>query len=126
VEHRTELVPLLEDALSASSALIWQGKLIDAGVPAGHVAGIDEGLDYAESLGLEPTIEVRNAAGQSAGRQIRHPITWTPAFPAPVAAPPSLGEHNDGVRAWLADGATASAASVDRDGATPSAVPATG
>ena len=127
VEHRTELVPLLEDALSASSALIWQDKLIDAGVPAGHVAGIDEGLEFAESLGLEPTIEVRNAAGRSAGRQIRHPITWTPAFPAPVAAPPSLGEHSDGVRAWLAGGVAAgSAAGVGHGGATPSAVPARG
>ncbi|MFF2032064.1 CaiB/BaiF CoA transferase family protein [Arthrobacter sp. NPDC058192] len=113
VEHRAQLIPLLEEALSASSALIWQDKLIDAGVPAGHVAGIDEGIQYAESLGLEPTIEVRNAAGQPAGRQIRHPISWTPAFAAPAAAPPSLGEHSHTVRAWLAD-------------ATPSAGPARG
>lgn len=113
VEHRTELIPLLEDALSASSALIWQDKLIDAGVPAGHVAGIDEGIEYAESLGLEPTIEVRDAAGRPAGRQIRHPISWTPAFAAPASAPPSLGEHSGPVRAWLA-------------GATPSAGPARG
>ncbi len=63
-------------------------------------------LTTPSRLGLEPTIEVRNAAGQPAGRQIRHPITWTPAFPAPVAAPPSLGEHSDGVRAWLAAGAS--------------------
>ncbi len=105
VEHRTKLVPLLEDALSSSSALIWQDKLIDAGVPAGHVASIEEGLEYAESLGLEPTIEVCDVAGDPVGRQIRHPITWIPAIPAPAAAPPSLGEHSGAVRAWLADGA---------------------
>jgi crotonobetainyl-CoA:carnitine CoA-transferase CaiB-like acyl-CoA transferase len=127
VKHRTELVPLLENTLSASSALIWQNKLIDAGVPAGHVAGIDEGLAYAESLGLEPTIEVRNGAGQPAGRQIRHPITWTPAFPAPAVAPPSLGEHSDPVRAWLSDGTgTAGSAGAGQAGSTPSATPATG
>jgi crotonobetainyl-CoA:carnitine CoA-transferase CaiB-like acyl-CoA transferase len=125
VEHRTELVPLLEQALSVSSALSWQDKLIDAGVPAGHVAGIDEGLAYAESLGLKPTIEVHNAEGQPAGRQIRHPITWTPAYPAPATAPPSLGEHSERVRAWLADGARAGSAGAGRCGATPSAAPAT-
>ncbi|MFE4079207.1 CaiB/BaiF CoA transferase family protein [Paenarthrobacter sp. YIM B13468] len=109
VEYRTELVPILEDALSASSALIWQDKLIDAGLPVGHVAGIDEGIAYAESLGLEPTIEVRNVAGDFVGRQIRHPITWIPAISLPAVAPPSLGEHSDTIRAWLVNGASSSA-----------------
>ncbi|NVN00384.1 CaiB/BaiF CoA-transferase family protein [Arthrobacter sp. SDTb3-6] len=102
VAHRMELVPLLEGALSADSALAWQDRLTEAGVPAGHVSGIDEGLAYAESLGLQPTIEVHDAAGESVGRQIRNPITWTPAIPVRKAAPPRLGENSDDVRSWLA------------------------
>lgn len=102
VAHRTELVPLLEGALSADSALAWQDRLTEAGVPAGHVSGIDEGLAYAESLGLQPTIEVHDAAGAPVGRQIRNPVAWTPAIPVRKVAPPRLGENSDDVRSWLA------------------------
>ena len=101
VAHREELVPILEQALAAGSAVHWQDRLTDAGVPAGHVSGIDEGIEYAQSLGLEPTIEVHDAAGVAVGRQIRSPITWTPAIPVRTQAPPQLGEHDAAVRSWL-------------------------
>lgn len=101
VAHRKELVTILEEALSAGSAIHWQDRLTDAGVPAGHVSGIDEGIEYAQSLGLEPTIEVHDAAGVAVGRQIRNPITWTPAIPVRTQAPPQLGEHDAAVRSWL-------------------------
>jgi len=101
VQHRAELIPLLEEALAAAPAQVWQDKLTGAGVPAGHVATIDEGLDYAESLGLDPVIEVQDASGQVTGRQVRHPITWTPPLAARTQAPPALGEHTDAVRRWL-------------------------
>jgi len=101
VEHREELIPLLELALAADSPETWQQRLTGAGVPAGKVANIAEGLDYARQLGLEPTIEVEDSSGAVVGEQIRHPATWTPALADAKAAPPRLGEHNDAVRAWL-------------------------
>jgi crotonobetainyl-CoA:carnitine CoA-transferase CaiB-like acyl-CoA transferase len=104
VAHREQLVTLLEAALATAGAQIWQDKLNSAGVPAGHVAGIDDGLQFAESLGLNPTIEVHAPDGTAVGRQVRHPATWTPPLPPRTAAPPQLGEHDDAVRTWLADG----------------------
>ena len=101
VEHRTELIPLLENALAAASTEVWRDKLAGVGVPAGPVASIDEGIGYAESLGLNPTIEVQDAAGESVGRQIRHPISWSPAFEPRSSAPPALGENTEGVLRWL-------------------------
>ncbi|MBV1778918.1 CoA transferase [Paeniglutamicibacter sp. ABSL32-1] len=101
VAHREKLIPLLEDALGADTGARWQTRFTAVGVPAGKVAGIDEGLDYAESLGLDPVIEVHNSQGDTVGRQVRHPITWTPALDAPAMAPPQLGEHTETVRAWL-------------------------
>lgn len=101
VSHRLELVPLLESGLSSAGAEVWQTKLVAVGVPAGRVASIGEGIDFAEALGLEPTIEVRDAGGEIVGRQIRHPITWTPALPQRTQAPPALGEHTEDVVAWL-------------------------
>jgi crotonobetainyl-CoA:carnitine CoA-transferase CaiB-like acyl-CoA transferase len=101
VQHRSELIPELEEALSLASAAVWRDKLTGAGVPAGPVASIDEGISFAESLGLEPTIEVRDAAGRLAGRQVRHPVSWSPAFEPRTEAPPALGEHTDSVLEWL-------------------------
>ncbi|RAN69532.1 carnitine dehydratase [Bacillus sp. SRB_336] len=103
VRHRTELIPLLEGALASAGAQHWQDALNEAGVPAGQVANIKESLEFAQSLGLEPTIPVYDASGQIAGRQIRHPITWTPPLPEHRMAPPALGEHSDSLRNWLGD-----------------------
>jgi len=101
VQHRAELVAVLEKALSAAPAEHWQELLTAAGVPAGRVAGIDEGLEFAESLGLAPTIEVHDSSGAAVGRQVRHPVSWTPPLAPRTQAPPSLGEHDSSLRAWL-------------------------
>ncbi|MGB9034355.1 MAG: CoA transferase [Paeniglutamicibacter sp.] len=101
VAHREVLIPLLEDALGADTGANWQSRFTGIGVPAGKVAGIDEGLAYAQSLGLEPVIEVHNAEGLTVGKQVRHPITWTPELDAPTVAPPQLGEHTESIRSWL-------------------------
>ncbi|MDQ0029928.1 CaiB/BaiF CoA transferase family protein [Arthrobacter bambusae] len=101
VRHRRELVTLLEAGLADAGAKEWQDRLVSVGVPAGRVAGIGEGIAYAESLGLEPTIQVHDADGNVTGRQIRHPITWTPGLPPRTQAPPAIGEHTAEVLDWL-------------------------
>ncbi|MGT2462065.1 CaiB/BaiF CoA transferase family protein [Sinomonas atrocyanea] len=101
VAHRAELVALLEGRLASASAQVWQDKLSSLGVPCGRVAGIGEGLDYAESLGLSPTVEVRDRSGAVVGRQVRHPITWTPPLPPRTQAPPALGADTADVVRWL-------------------------
>jgi crotonobetainyl-CoA:carnitine CoA-transferase CaiB-like acyl-CoA transferase len=101
VRHRRELIPLLESGLAGAGAEAWQDTLVAVGVPAGRVASIGEGIAYAESLGLAPTIEMHDAGGSVIGRQIRHPITWTPPLPPRTHAPPALGEHTGDVVEWL-------------------------
>lgn len=101
VEHRGELIPRLEQLLAAAPSHEWQDRLTRAGVPAGRVAGIDEGIDYAGSMGLEPTIEVYDAEGSCVGRQVRHPVTWDPPLAPRTQAPPRLGEHTAPVVSWL-------------------------
>lgn len=101
VAHRGELTHHLETALARDTAAAWQQAFTAAGIPAGRVSGIDEGISYAEELGLDPTIDVHDASGATVGRQLRHPISWTPAFPPPHQAPPLLGEHSERLREWL-------------------------
>lgn len=109
VEHRHILVPLLEEALANDTAESWQRRLTAAGVPAGRVGGIDEGIAYAQELGLKPTIDLQDRSGETVAKQLRHPVTWTPPLASPTHAPPSLGQHGEEVLAWLDEGKRASA-----------------
>lgn len=100
VAHREELVGALEAALAADTAGSWAARLNRVGVAAGEVATIGGGIALAERLGLDPVRETLGADGRRS-RQIRPPVAWTPDIPAPAAAPPRLGEHDETVRAWL-------------------------
>ncbi|TXR55093.1 CaiB/BaiF CoA transferase family protein [Quadrisphaera setariae] len=101
VAHRPELRRVLEERLAAAPAREWEERLLAVGVPAGRVASIGQGLRLAESLGLEPLLDVVDGTGRTVGRQVRSPITITPSPPAPRRAPPALGEHEDPLRTWL-------------------------
>lgn len=101
VAHREELRAELESRLATDSAEAWAERIGAAGIPVGVVNTIPQGIDYAASLGLEPTIELHAADGEPAGRAIRHPANYTPAFEARTEAPPRLGEHDAAIRAWL-------------------------
>ena len=101
VQHRETLIPLLERCLAAAPAADWQERLSRAGIPAGKVSGIDEGIAFAESLGLDPVLEVRDADGVPAGKQIRHPAQWEPALAPRAEAPPQLGQHTEEILNWL-------------------------
>ncbi len=102
VRNRPALVALLEHNLARHDAAHWQQLFTAAGVPAGKVGTIDEGIALAETLGLKPTIEVLREDGSVAARQIRHPIMWQPSFPAPAHAPPQVGQHTEAIKRWLA------------------------
>lgn len=99
VENRDELVRALEDRLADDTADSWAERLTNAGVPAGQVGTIADGIELAQALGLEPTVPV----GDSAPPQIRHPVTYSSTPVTTYLPPPLLGEHSDDVRRWLAD-----------------------
>ncbi|KFF59521.1 carnitine dehydratase [Cryobacterium sp. MLB-32] len=101
VHNRPALVRALEERLATDAAAVWQVRLTQAGVPAGQVGTIGDGIALADSLGLAPTIDVQDASGITVGRQIRHPVTWTPPLEPRTQAPPGLGEHSAAVRDWL-------------------------
>lgn len=101
VQNRPALIAMLEARLKTAPASAWQDSLTAAGVPAGQVSTIAEGIELADHLGLEPTIEVTDSSGRATGKQIRHPISWTPPLAARRSAPPLLGEHSASVRDWI-------------------------
>ena len=98
VANHEELVGPLEAALARRDAADWQDVLVKADVPVGVVGDIASAIGLANDLGLEPTVDI----GPGSSPQIRHPITYSRSAVAAVSAPPTLGEHNAQVRAWLA------------------------
>lgn len=97
VANRRELVDALEERLAADTADVWVRRLNAAGVPAGTVGTIADGIALAEDLGLEPTVAIDG----SAPPQIRHPVTYSATPVTDYRHPPRLGEHSAEVRRWL-------------------------
>lgn len=100
VAHRPAMIAALEAVTTTAGAAEWEQRLTAAGVPAGQVGDIADGIALAESLGLHPIV---TAGGV---RQVRHAVTYAHAATAEPTAPPSLGEHDALVRAWLEGDAT--------------------
>jgi len=89
VEHRDLLRAELEQRLAARPADDWQRRLLDARVPAGRVNDIGRAFALADSLGLEPVVDIRRDDG-SAARVTRNPVRLS-ATPATYrTAPPDL------------------------------------
>jgi crotonobetainyl-CoA:carnitine CoA-transferase CaiB-like acyl-CoA transferase len=104
VRHRDELVDLIERAFAAHPAAHWLPRLAEIGVPAGAVRTLDQVYAWAQtrSQGLlietdHPTLGKLRLPGpplrfaDASGQEVRRAH----------AAPPTLGQHNEAVRAWL-------------------------
>ncbi len=101
VAHRDVLFECLESLLMTDDAQTWERVLTAAGVPAGRVGSIADGFALAQRLGLEPFSDAGSTS--SPCPQVRHPAQYDTHLTVPPQRPPALGEHDDEVRAWLAD-----------------------
>jgi crotonobetainyl-CoA:carnitine CoA-transferase CaiB-like acyl-CoA transferase len=96
--NRAELHPRLVEKLRRWSADDLFLALNRAGVPCGPINSIAEGVQLAERLGLDPIVSV--GGGVDA---IRNPITFSASDLRYDLPPPTLGEHSDEMRRWLAN-----------------------
>ena len=102
--NRDQLRELLVERLAKRPAADWFSDLIAAGVPCGPINTIDQGIAFADQIGLEPVALA--GLGQAAVPTIRHPVTYSQTVPRYELPPPALDEHGSQIRAWLADTAT--------------------
>ncbi|HET9092051.1 MAG TPA: CaiB/BaiF CoA-transferase family protein, partial [Acidimicrobiales bacterium] len=95
--NRDELRPILVERLATRTTEEWFRDLIAKGVPCGPINTIDQGIAFAEEVGLEPVVET----GEGGVPTIRHPIRFSEFEPEYRLAPPRLGEHSEEIRRWL-------------------------
>jgi crotonobetainyl-CoA:carnitine CoA-transferase CaiB-like acyl-CoA transferase len=91
VDHRRELIPLLQDRLRERPAEEWVDALGAAGVPVGKVRTVPDALAAAARAGRPVTLTVEHP---SAGPLdlVASPM-WGPTDPSAATPPPLLGEH---------------------------------
>jgi crotonobetainyl-CoA:carnitine CoA-transferase CaiB-like acyl-CoA transferase len=99
--HRDELRPLLVERLKTRSKDQWFADIIAAGVPCGPINTVDQGVAFAERIGLDPVVTVGD--GAAGVPSVRHPITFSETPADYRLPPPDLDEHGEGIRRWLAD-----------------------
>ena len=100
VARRDDLIAEVENAFAISPAEEWIAMLDQAGIPAGKVRTMDEVYGWGQAL------------SQGLLLHVHHPTLGTISLPGPPvrfddggrpahAAPPTLGQHNESVDAWL-------------------------
>jgi crotonobetainyl-CoA:carnitine CoA-transferase CaiB-like acyl-CoA transferase len=99
--NREALRPLLLERLGRRSKMEWFHDLTAAGVPCGPINTIDEGVAFAEGLGLDPVVTPGD--GDQAVPSVRNPITFSLTEPSYRLPPPALDEHGAEIRKWLSE-----------------------
>ncbi|MGY1671711.1 CaiB/BaiF CoA transferase family protein [Geodermatophilus sp. SYSU D00710] len=99
--NRDQLRPLLVERLRTRSKADWFRDIIGAGVPCGPINTIDQGVAFAEEIGLEPVVSA--GEGAAAVPSVRNPITFSATAAEYRLPPPALDEHGAEIRRWLAE-----------------------
>ncbi|RFU21517.1 CaiB/BaiF CoA transferase family protein [Geodermatophilus marinus] len=98
--NREELRPLLVERLRTRGKQEWFRDIIGADVPCGPINTVDQGVAFAEEVGLAPVVSA--GEGDAAVPSIRNPIRFSESAASYRLPPPALDEHGAEIRRWLA------------------------
>jgi crotonobetainyl-CoA:carnitine CoA-transferase CaiB-like acyl-CoA transferase len=101
-----ELTIAIEKALTADTAEHWLDRFGEMGVPAGRVRALDETYAWSQTLSQGLLIDVDHpSAGKVSlpGPPLRFDDNLFAGARERHLPPPRLGEHNESIRAWLAE-----------------------
>lgn len=104
VQHRDDLVALLEAHFATDPAEHWLGLLAEAGVPSGKVRTLDDVYDWEQTRSQGLLLSVEHATQGSLnlpGSPIRFDDNPFSGGRSTHLAPPTLGQHNESIREWL-------------------------
>jgi len=95
VVHREQLTAALATVLRTRGADEWFTTLTGAGIPCGPINDVAQGMRFAESLGLEPIVDVEGSA------QVANPLRMSATGVSYRHRPPALGGDEKEILAWL-------------------------
>jgi crotonobetainyl-CoA:carnitine CoA-transferase CaiB-like acyl-CoA transferase len=95
VDHREELIAMLGAVVRTRGADEWFTILTGAGVPCGPINDVAAGMRFAESLGLDPIVDVDGSA------QVANPLRLSGTPVSYRHRPPALGADEAEILAWL-------------------------
>ena len=100
VDHRDDLIAELESIFEKQTTEHWVALFDSLGVPAAPMLRLDQVFSTPEALATVTEIEdpVRGTL-----RLVKSPIQGSDLGDVPLAPPPRLGEHENEIRAWLAN-----------------------
>ena len=97
--NRKELRPALQAALARASSAEWFDILTGAGIPCAPINDVRQGLDFAQSIGLDPVVTI--GEGSEAIPPVRNPITFSQTPVSYDLVPPAHDGNRAQVLAWL-------------------------
>jgi len=106
VTNRDALIALIEELLADLDAETVLARLEAAGVPAGKVRSLDDVYAWEQTRSQGLLIDVEHAtlgSIQLPGPTLRFDDNVYAGGRVDHVAPPTLGQHNESVRAWLAE-----------------------
>jgi crotonobetainyl-CoA:carnitine CoA-transferase CaiB-like acyl-CoA transferase len=104
VAERQRVIEVVERAFADWTAEALLAKLDAAGIPAGKVRTLDEVYDWDQTVSQGLLVEVEHptlGAVTLPGPPLRFFASDGETTPRDHAAPPTLDQHGDAIRAWL-------------------------
>jgi crotonobetainyl-CoA:carnitine CoA-transferase CaiB-like acyl-CoA transferase len=106
VAHRDELIEAIEGLFTTHEAEHWLDLLLGAGIPAGKVRSMDDVYSWEQVRSQGLVLDVDHPAYgalELPGSPLRFDDDPHSGGRAAHVAPPTLGQHSDEIRAWLAE-----------------------
>jgi crotonobetainyl-CoA:carnitine CoA-transferase CaiB-like acyl-CoA transferase len=94
IEHRAQLVALLQERFGAESRDAWLQKFANAAIPAAPINAVPEALRDPQALARGLIVQIEHPALREV-RSIANPVRFSDMPVSYRLPPPMLGEHND-------------------------------
>jgi len=104
VADRDAVVAAVDKAFAPYHRDVLMARLAEIGTPAGKVRSLDEVYEWDQTKSQGLLIDVQHATLGPLSLP-GPPLRYDDGGRTEHQAPPTLGQHNDAIRAWLDDGA---------------------
>jgi formyl-CoA transferase/CoA:oxalate CoA-transferase len=100
IEHKAELIPLLDEIIGTKEAKVWLSQFTAAEIPCGPINYVDETLNDPQVRARGMIVELEHPLIGTV-RSLGNPMRFSATAVTYRLPPPTLGQHNEEVLAGL-------------------------